>query len=264
LLAIIPQKVECAVKLETQNIDRATTLGVLILHGFTSGRATVERVVPLAEALGLPWRLPQLRGHWTMSADLEGVTYKHLLADAQAAFGDLRDQVDRVVVVGLSVGGLLALDLALQQPAGLDSVVALVPALRYVNPLARFAPLVARLMKTAKNDVALAFTDRSLAGRAGNYTSFPSATFVTIAQAGQRVEAQLPRISVPLLAIGSRRDRVVQPQVAQRVYDRVGSRNKELTWFERSGHELLLDCEAEAVAERVGVFLQQRQVLSRG
>jgi carboxylesterase len=238
----------------------ASHLGVLILHGFTSGRATVEAVVPQAETLSLPWRLPQLRGHWTTPADLEGVTYKNMLMDAQAAFGELRDEADRIAIVGLSVGGLLALDLALQQPAGLDSLVVLAPALRYVNPLARFAPLVARVMKTAKNDVALAFTDRSLAGRAGNYTSFPSGTFVTIAQAGRRVEAELPRIGVPLLAIGARRDRVVQPQVAQVVHDRVGSRDKELIWFERSGHELLLDCEAGAVAERVGQFLRQRSM----
>ncbi len=44
-------------------------LGVLILHGFTSSRATVAAVVPQAEALGLPWRLPQLRGHWTKPGD---------------------------------------------------------------------------------------------------------------------------------------------------------------------------------------------------
>src|SRR5262245_41881646 len=96
-------------------------LGVLILHGFTGGRATVEAIVPCAEALGLPWRLPQLRGHWTHPADLVGVTYDDLLADAQAALAQLQTESERVAVVGLSVGGLLALDQAIQAPAGLDS-----------------------------------------------------------------------------------------------------------------------------------------------
>jgi carboxylesterase len=239
-----------------------TRLGVLILHGFTSGRATVEGIVPRAEALGLPWRLPRLRGHWTTPADLVGVTYEDMLADALAAFGELRDEAERVAVVGLSVGGLLALDLALDQPAGLDSLAVLAPALRYVNPLARAAPLVARVMKTATNDVYRAFADQSLAVRAGNYASFPSATFVTIARAGRRVEAQLPRIAAPLLIVGAWRDRVVQPRVAQIVHDRAGSREKELAWFDRSGHELLLDCEAGAVADRVGAFLRRRAELA--
>jgi carboxylesterase len=233
-------------------------LGVLILHGFTSGRATVAAIVPRAEALGLPWRLPRLRGHWTTPADLAGVTYADMLADARAALAELRGVAERVAVVGLSVGGVLTLDLALQRPDGIDSLVVLAPALRYVNPLARFAPLVARLMKTARNEPALAFSDRSLTARAGNYTTFPSDTFVTIARAGQRVEAALPHITAPLLIIGARNDRVVRPEVAQIVHDRIGSAEKELAWFERSGHELLLDCEAGAVAERVGQFLKQR------
>jgi carboxylesterase len=233
-------------------------LGILILHGFTASRTTVEALVPQAEALGLPWRLPQLRGHWTTPADLAGVTYDDLLADATAALAELRGEAERITVIGLSVGGVLALDLTLRQPYGIDSLVVLAPALRYVNPLARFAPLVARIMKTAKNDPALAFADRSLVTRAGNYTSFPSATFVSIERAGRRIEAALPGITTPLLIIGARSDRVVRPEVAQIVHDRAGSVEKQLVWFDRSGHELLLDCEASAVADRIGLFLRQR------
>jgi carboxylesterase len=233
-------------------------LGVLILHGFTASRATVEALVPQAEALGLPWRLPQLRGHWTAPADLVGVTYEDLVEDARAALVDLRGEAERVAVIGLSVGGVLTLDLALRQVNDIDSLVVLAPALRYVNPLARFAPLVARVMKTAKNEPDQAFADSALVARAGNYTTFPSATFVSIERAGRRLEAALPGIKLPLLIIGARSDRVVSPEVAQIVHDRAGSTHKELVWFERSGHELLLDCEASAVAERVGLFLKQR------
>jgi carboxylesterase len=233
-------------------------LGVLILHGFTASRATVEALVPRAEALGLPWRLPRLRGHWTTPADLVGVTYEDMLSDASAALAELRGEAGRIIITGLSVGGVLTLDLALRQPSGLDSLVVLAPALRYVNPLARIAPLVARLMKTAKNDPALAFADSTRIARAGNYTAFPSATFVSIERAGRRVQAALPGITAPLLIVGARGDRVVRPEVAQIVYDRAGSIERELVWFERSGHEMLLDCEADAVADRVGQFLRQR------
>jgi carboxylesterase len=233
-------------------------LGVLILHGFTSSRATVAAVVPHAEALGLPWRLPQLRGHWTQPDDLIGVTYDDLLADAEAALAELRTEAERVAIVGLSVGGMLTLDMAIRQPAGLDSLVVLAPALRYVNPLARFAPLIAPFMKTTRSDPGGAFTDQSLVARAGNYTSFPSATFVTIERASRRVEASLSHVTTPILILGARHDHVIQPVVGQIVHDRVGSREKELIWFERSGHEMLLDCEADAVAGRIGQFLQQR------
>jgi carboxylesterase len=65
-------------------------------------------------------------------------------------------------------------------------------------------------------------------------------------------------VAAPILVVGARRDRVVQPRAAQLVYDRVGATEKQLVWFERSGHEMLLDCQADAVADRVGQFLTQR------
>jgi carboxylesterase len=236
------------------------SLGVLILHGFTGSRATMEPIIPRVDALGLPWRLPQLRGHWTRPEDLIGVTYDDLLADAGASLDELRGAVERVAIVGLSVGGVLALNLAAERPRDVDSLAVLAPALRYVHPLAAASALVARLVKMWPGDPAGGFTDKSLAPRATNYATFPTATFVTVYRAGRQVERMLPRVSAPMLVLGARRDRVIQPRVAQLAYDRAGATEKQLVWFERSGHEMLLDCEADAVADRVGQFLRQRAV----
>jgi carboxylesterase len=236
----------------------SSPLGVLIVHGFTGSRGTMEAIIPRAETLGLPWRLPRLRGHWTKSEDLIGVTYDDLLADADAALTELRGVAERVAIVGLSVGGVLALNLTAERPADVESLAVLVPALRYVSKLAPFSPIVARLIKITANAPANAFTDKSLAARSGNYTTFPTATFVSVYRAGRRVEALLPRVTAPMLIIGARQDKVIQPRVAQIAHDRAGAAQKELVWFERSGHEMLLDCEADAVADRVGLFLRQR------
>lgn len=239
------------------------TLGVLILHGFTGSRATIEPVVPCAKELGVPWRLPKLRGHWTKPEDLIGVTYTDMLADAHAALDELRAITSRVVLVGLSVGGLISLNLTLERPADIDSLVVLAPALRYSNPLAPYARFLAPLIKTWKGNPSTGFADKSLVGRAGNYDSFPSATFVTIHDASRRIEARLPQITTPLLVLGARQDATIQPRSSQIVFDRVGSMSKELVWFERSGHEMLLDCEASAVVDRIEAFLRQRVATER-
>ncbi|HEX9372157.1 MAG TPA: alpha/beta fold hydrolase, partial [Roseiflexaceae bacterium] len=135
----------------------SSPLGVLIVHGFTGSRATMEAIIPRAEALGLPWRLPRLRGHWTKSEDLMGVTYDDLLADADAALTELRGVAERVAIVGLSVGGVIALNLAAERPADVESLAVLVPALRYVSKLAPFSAIVARLIKITAADPANAF-----------------------------------------------------------------------------------------------------------
>lgn len=230
--------------------------GMLILHGFTGSRATVAPLVPVAEALGMPWSLPQLRGHWTRPEDLEGVTYQDMLADALAAFDQLRAEVDQVVVVGLSVGGKIALDVATRRKLAALAVIA--PALRYANPLVRFAPLIARVQKEfGGGDPHGGFSDPRYAEGIDNYSRFPTATFLTILGAVPSIEKRLPQIVVPVLVIGARNDKVVQPAAAQMVYDRIGSRDKKIVWFEKSGHEMLVDCEAQAVCSQIETFAQR-------
>ncbi len=237
-------------------------LGVLILHGFTGSRATVAPLVPVVEQLGVPWQLPQLRGHWTRYEDLHGVTFNDWLSDARSALGLLRREAERVVVVGLSMGGAVTLNLALERHPAIDSIVTLVPAIRFVNRLAGLAPVISRVKKVWEAGSTDGFADQSLAHLSENYKAFPARTFASYYTAARRIEAQLPQITTPALIIGAPNDRVIPPATAQMVYDRIRSPEKELVWFARSGHEMLLDCEAAAVAERVGAFIRQRLVLA--
>ena len=237
--------------------------GVLIVHGFTGSRATVAPLVPVAESLGFEWSLPQLRGHWTKAEDLRGVTYQDLLADALAAFDGLRATHEKVAIVGLSVGGLLALDIASRRGSEVAALAVLAPAISYVNSLTRLSGLIARFVDTFSGDPTSGFSDPSYAANIENYASFPTATFLTIYRAARPIARRLGDISVPTLVIAARHDRIVQPAASQLVYNRLGSRQKELIWFERSGHELLLDCESATVCARIRDFLDQKIVRAR-
>lgn len=230
--------------------------GMLILHGFTGSRATVAPLVPVAEALHMPWSLPQLRGHWTRPEDLQGVSYQDMLADALVAFDKLRAEVDQVAVVGLSVGGKIGLDIATRR--SLAALAVIVPAMRYVNPLVRFASLIALVQKEfAGGDPHGGFSDPRYAEGINNYDRFPTATFLSVLRAAPGIQKRLPQITVPTLVIGARHDKVVKPAASQLVYDRVGARDKELVWFEKSGHEMLVDCEGPQVCARIEAFLRR-------
>lgn len=231
-----------------------SSYGMLILHGFTGTRATVAPLVPVAESLGMAWSLPQLRGHWTKPEDMVGATYQDMLADALAAYDGLRASVDHVVVVGLSVGGLITLDLATRRP-DVRAIAVLAPALRYANRLAPLAPLLARFIaRFGGGDPYSGYSDPRYAEGIGNYEWFPTATFATVIQAVGGVERRLGQITAPALVAGSRVDRVIPARASQIAYDKLGSRQKEIAWFERTGHEMLIDCEGEAVCQRVRTF----------
>lgn len=233
-------------------------LGVLILHGFTSSRATVAPIVPQVESFGLPWRLPQLRGHWTKPEDLRGVRYYDMFDDAKKALADLLTEAERAIIVGLSVGGLITLDIAENDPKGLDSIVVLAPALRFANPLSRYAHYMSSVIPYFKGNPNDAFNDRNRVQLANNYPYFPTKTFATIYSASERVEKDLPNISTPTLILASRHDKVIPAVASQIAHDRISSAYKKVIWYERSGHEMLLDCEGEQVAAQIGGFLYRR------
>lgn len=231
-------------------------IGVLLLHGFTGLPETVSGLVPHLEAAGIPYRMPAMRGHWTQPRDLVGVTAQHWLDDANAALDDLLGEVDKVVVVGLSMGALITLQLAVLREADLAGVVTVAPALRVADPLAPYCHLMARVvpywwMPAAPKDAAY--------GAAKNYSIFPTKAFVEFYELGRRVEQSLEQVKVPIRILFSRADRTIKPESGQVVYDRVASADKELHWFERSGHEMMIDWEKDRVFSLIMEFVRSRQ-----
>ncbi|MBO9341627.1 MAG: alpha/beta fold hydrolase, partial [Roseiflexus sp.] len=102
--------------------------GVLLIHGFGGDPA---EVLPLAAALiqdGYSVYAPLLPGHGTLPDAMAGVQWQQWAEAAAHGFAALRQRCDNVVIVGFSMGGLLALILAAHLPVARLAVLA--PALR--------------------------------------------------------------------------------------------------------------------------------------
>jgi carboxylesterase len=224
-------------------------LGVLIVHGFTGSLDTVRAVVPVAEGLGLPWRMPVLRGHGTRYEDLDGVRYLDWYEDGLAALKDLQQEADRVVVVGLSMGGLVALRLAMEHGEHISGLVLLAPALRFADPLVPLTPLIKIFFRYWDNPNS--FADQELAKACTNYPKFPTAAFGQLLDFGHEVERRLHEVKVPVTTLYSRKDRTIHPIAMKLLEDKLGSRDKQFVYFEKSGHEMLQDCETDAVVSAI-------------
>jgi len=230
-------------------------IGCLVLHGYSSHISSVDGIVPYLEKAGIPYRMPYLRGHGGQPADLEGVQWPDWLKDAESAMADLQQETPKVAVVGLSMGGLLALHLAARHPDEIAGIVTVAAALRLQNPLAPgspfsfLAPIVMKIVhywpnKTPYTDPAAAVSDKS-------YHRLPANSVVTFLEYTKVVENILPQISVPARILQSRADGVVKPESAQIIYDRITSTDKKVIWFEKTNHEMMRDVEKEAVFETI-------------
>lgn len=232
-------------------------LACLILHGFTSSLDAVRPLVPVVERLGLPYRLPVLRGHGTRPEDLRGVRHEHWYADAEAALLELRREAHQVAICGLSMGGLVALELAARHPEDVAAVITLGAALYIRNPLVHASKLIASVVSMWTPAPGRGYADRGLARGSTNYKSFATDALVSLHAYGGVVRGLLGQVRAPILVLHARQDRVIKSASADYIYEHVASHDKQRVFLERCNHEMLLDCEAERVVGLVERMLRR-------
>ncbi len=224
---------------------------VLLLHGFTSSLDCVKKPADLLREAGFDVETPILRGHGTRWEDLRGVTAADWFEDARKALFELHEKHGcAVAVVGLSMGGLVALDLGIHYPEKIRIVVAVTPALVFSNPAAGFSPFLAGVIPWMPSPNA--YEDQNLRKRFDrNYPRFPVKTFASLFIYSREVRARLPRLKVPVHLMHSLRDRVISPRSTRIVLETADSARKSVSWYCKSGHEMFLDLESDAAAAEV-------------
>jgi len=234
---------------------RRERIGVLLLHGFTSHLNTVNGLAPYLERADIPFEMPILRGHGTRYQDLNGVKARDWYVDAERALMKLWNDVDRIVVVGLSMGGLVALQLAMRHPDKIAGVVAVGACLKFADPLARLTGLLSRVVKYWPSPNA--FNDLSLKVNSRNYPKFPTRTFAELYHYSQQIARRLQEVHVPVRVLQSKKDQIVAPESANIIYEQVSSPVREVLWYEKSGHEMMQDLEAEQVFRDIMEFVHR-------
>ncbi len=253
---------EPELKLPTMAFSRKTKgrtkaqIGVLVLHGFTSHVDCVADLRHDLDKMKLPYRFPWLRGHGTKWEDLEGVTARDWYDDARAALLDLKKECKKVVVVGLSMGGLVALDLAAHHRQDVVGLVSIAGAMKFKDPLAFLSPAIAKAVRSWPSPNS--YVDSELKEmRNRNYSTFPTDAFASLYRYGADVENRLSFVEAPSLVIATEKDQIVDLSAANTILNKLGSEQKELVVFKESGHEMLLDVEAAEVRKTIVRFLKK-------
>lgn len=230
-------------------------VGALLLHGFTGNPVSLR---PLAEALaaeGLAVELPRLPGHGTRWQDLQRTRARDWQREARAGLETLRARTRSRIVVGLSMGGTLALHLAAARPDALDGVVLVNPWVRTTwrnDPRLPLLPLLKHLrpgVPGVGNDIALPGADERA------YPVRPLKALHSAIAAQRRLD--LPAVRAPLLVFTSTRDHVVPTGDSAYVLDRAGSSEREQVWLRHSFHVATLDHDAPVIVERTVAFARR-------
>ncbi|WP_074924546.1 alpha/beta hydrolase [Salinicoccus halodurans] len=106
-------------------------MGVLFLHGYTGGRHELDPLfVYLKSRYDFEYEFPVYPGHGTV-LDLKKVTGNEWYAEAMDAYTELRKRVDKIYIIGFSMGGVFAAHIA--QQAEVERLFLIAPAFDYTK-----------------------------------------------------------------------------------------------------------------------------------
>ena len=230
-------------------------IGCLLLHGFT---AMPEEMRWLGEdlagrghaALGL-----RLAGHATCPADLARTRWTDWLVSVEEGLALLRGVTDQVFLIGHSMGGMIALVAAARYPV--EGVI----AMSTPSDLGGKAPplavrLFSRLRPVVRKPAAPA-APRLPSG--GKRSTRPTRSFRPVCSGRStcsgRAPWALPQVSVPALLMHSRADAAVAADSMPRIYQRLGTADKQMLWFDGMDHSLVRDPQRQAVFDAVASFI---------
>lgn len=229
--------------------------GVLLCHGFTS---TPQSLRPLARhlaAAGYTVRLPRLPGHGTTWQDLNRTRWCDWYTTLEATFVELRDRCDRVVPVGLSMGGTLATRLAEEHGRGVAGLVLINPAYLVRDWRMPALPVLQHVLPTVPGiagDIRRPGGERELA-----YDRVPLKALRSQTELWRVVIRDLPRVTQPVLLLRSATDNVVPEQSSRLMLSRISSRDVTEVVLERSAHVATLDHDAELVMAETEKFVER-------
>ena len=233
-----------------------SSVGCLLVHGMGS---TPHQLRSLGNYLGrqgltvLGLRLP---GHGTSLDDLEQTTARGWLEAVEQGIVRLRQSCTHVFLVGNSLGGVLALSVAVSHGSELAGLVT-------ISTPVSSTPLIQLLQDPSVPDrferpglAELLCTDPRVG--AFQYSRTSKKVLAQAYEVLKRNQLDLPRITIPALVIASVTDRLAPVENAHYLVSHLGSSDVTLLTLKDSGHLPTLDHDQERLAVAVLSFIEER------
>jgi len=229
-------------------------VGVLLCHGFTGTPQSLRSWGEYLADRGYSVRLPLLPGHGTTWQAMNQTRWEDWYAAVDAAFRELHEACERVVVCGLSMGGALALQLAQAHGPRISGLVLVNPAVKFEDPRTLLLPVLKHLVGSLGaigNDVKKAGVTELA------YTRTPLKAAHSQLVAWQSVVRDLPEVTQPVLLLRSPQDHVVPASSSALILSRISSLDVTEILLEDSYHVATIDNDAQRIFDESAKFIER-------
>ena len=221
-----------------------SSIGVLLLHGFTSTPLVFTEFATLLSSLRYTVSAPLIAGHGSSPEHLEQTSWQDWYSSAERAYEELATHCSSIFIIGSSFGSNIACTLAARKPV--QGLVLLgIPRWMYHHTLAyHITPLFRLLgMRFYHKQIAAKLKPEILHSQNHKVRSYDRLPLKSVQDFFHYIhhvsEAALPQITSPTLIIQSVNDGLIQPRSAQHIFERVGSSDKKISWITESHTRIL-------------------------
>lgn len=213
--------------------------GILLIHGFAGDVGEIKLLQDYLVQRGYEVACPLLPGHGMTKAELAKSTYCEWIDSVEQTYLDLSRKCSRIIVIGFSMGGLLAVNL---WNYGFTGLVTINTPVYYWNP-----KMIARNL----------LTDFRMAGRkylkASTDKSFSS--MLEFQKLLTKTKPMFQNVSCRTLVVQALDDDTVKSKSAYYIMKKVRA-DIELCKIPQGGHNLLQSKSGNEVCRVVGDFIQ--------
>lgn len=229
--------------------------GVLVIHGFTGNPGSMRGLAEACVAAGFHVEMPQLAGHGTAIEDMIPTRWADWTSDVEVAYQSLAARVEKVVVMGLSMGGSLTLWTGLQHHD--------VAGLVCVNPATQPQPdevlaMLRGMIESGTETMDGIGSDIAEPGVVETaYPGTPLAALLSFQTDGlASLSKRYGELKMPLLLFTSTQDHVVNPADSEVLVRDYGG-EVEQVMLERSYHVATQDFDKQIIFERAVAFAER-------
>jgi carboxylesterase len=229
-------------------------VGVLLSHGFTGSPKSMRPFAEHLAAEGYGVAVPRLPGHGTSWQEMNKTAWQDWYAVLDDELERLRKEHEHVFLIGLSMGGCLALRLAEEHGTDISGLVLINPSVRTDDKRSVLLPVLSRVVPSfpgISNDIKKAGVDE------GAYDRMPLRALYSLSQLWRVTREDLAKVTQPVLMFRSTVDHVVEPSSGRTVLASISSRDVTETLLEDSFHVATLDNDAPRIFADSVAFIRR-------
>jgi carboxylesterase len=229
--------------------------GCLLVHGFTGSPKEMRWMGEYLSEQGHTVLGIRLFAHATRPSDMLRARWHDWLASVEDGLNILAGACEQTFIMGLSMGGILTLLAAARYPVA-GAVAMSTPyelprdwRMKYIRLLHHLLPYVGK----GGSD----WQDPAAAADHVDYPAHPTHGVAELIDLTAEMRTALPDIRVPVLLMHSKKDGGIAPENMPRIYEKLGSPDKQMLWIENSGHVITRDKDRQVVFKAAADFIKR-------